>query len=170
MKPSEIKTLFDYNFWAFERVWECIAQLSDEQFIQEIDYSTGSIRNIIVHMMTANRIWMNRLKGTEMPPRLIVEDFDSLAKTRAKWDELQHEFLDDLDSLSALQLEETFHWEILGHGWKSDNPRWEILLHLAIHATDHRSQILAILHHHFRANTVEQDMIIYLAERNLESF
>ena len=104
MKPSEIKTLFDYNFWAFERVWECIAQLSDEQFIQEIDYSTGSIRNIIVHMMTASRIWMNRLKGTEMPPRLIVEDFDSLAKTRAKWDELQHEFLNDLDSFIGKSL------------------------------------------------------------------
>ena len=166
MKLDEIKTLFDYNFWAFDRVWECISELSDEEFIEEIDYSTGSLRNIVVHMMTANRIWMSRLKGTEMPPRLTVEDFDSLSKTRTKWDELQQEFFDDLDSLTSLQVEETMHWEIHGRGWKSDNPRWEILLSLANHATDHRAQILAILHHHFHVKTVEQDMIIYLAERN----
>lgn len=39
MKPLEIKTIFDYNFWAFELVWECICQISDEKFVEEIDYS-----------------------------------------------------------------------------------------------------------------------------------
>jgi uncharacterized damage-inducible protein DinB len=55
MKPNEIITIFDYNFWAFDRVWECIYQISDEQFVEEIDYSTGSIRNMIVHIMAGNR-------------------------------------------------------------------------------------------------------------------
>jgi hypothetical protein len=48
MKPNEIKTIFDYNFWAFERVWGCISQISDEQFIEEFDYSTGSIRIVLI--------------------------------------------------------------------------------------------------------------------------
>ena len=49
MKLSEIKSIFDYNFWAFDRVWQCISQISDVQFVEEIDYSTGSIRNIKVN-------------------------------------------------------------------------------------------------------------------------
>jgi uncharacterized damage-inducible protein DinB len=165
MEPNEIKTIFDYNFWAFERVWECISQISDEQFLEEIDYSTGSVRNIVVHIMSANRNWISRLQGIEMPPRLVFEDFDSLSNAKAKWDELQKELLNYLVSLNQEQLDETINWELPARGLKLSNLRWEILLHVANHATDHRAQILAILHHHFHVQTVEQDMIIYLAER-----
>jgi uncharacterized damage-inducible protein DinB len=165
MNINEIKTIFDYNFWAFERVWECILPISEEQFIQEIDYSTGSIRNLVVHMMSANQNWMNRLRGTKMPLRLVFEDYDDYSKTKAKWDELRKEFLEYLNSLDQEQLDETVHWELPARGLKFSNLRWEILLHLANHGTDHRAQILAILHHHFHVKTVEQDMIIYLGEQ-----
>jgi uncharacterized damage-inducible protein DinB len=168
MEPSEIRRVFDYNFWAFERVWECISQMSDEQFLEEIDYSTGSIRNLVVHMMSANRNWSSRLQGIEIPARLAFEDFETLFATKAKWDELRKEFLDYLISLSQEQLEESVNWELPARGLKLSNLRWEILLHVANHATDHRAQILAILHHHFHVKTVEQDMIIYLAELKQE--
>ena len=168
MKSNEIITLFDYNFWAFERVWECISQISDEQFVEEIDYSTGSIRNIVVHMMGANRNWISRLQGIEMPPRLVFEDFDSPSTTKTKWDESRKELRDYLDSLTQEQIDEIVNWELPARGLKLSNLRWEILLHVANHATDHRAQILAILHHHFHVKTVEQDMIIYLAERKQE--
>ena len=164
MKTSEIKTIFDYNFWAFERVWESICQLSNEQFVERIDYSTGSIRNMVAHIMSANRNWMSRLLSQSMP-RLVYEDLVSLSQTKAKWDELRREFMDDLDSLTEEQLGEVVDWELPARGLKSENPRWEILLHLANHATDHRAQILAMLHHHFHVQTEEQDMIFYLAER-----
>jgi len=166
MNSNEIITIFDYNFWAFDRVWECISQISDEQFLEEIDYSTGSIRNIVFHIMSGNRIWMSILRGTEFPPRLVIEDFDTYSKTKSKWDELKLEFLNNLNSLNPEQLDGMIDWELLSHGLKSTNSRREILLHLANHGTDHRAQILAILHHHFHIKTVEQDMIIYLAERN----
>src|SRR6266508_3228974 len=149
MKPNEIKTLFDYNFWAFNRVWECISRLSDEQFLEEIDYSTGSIRNIVVHIMSANRNWVSRLQGIEIPPRLAFEDFDVLSTTKAKWDELRSEFLNYLVSLNQDQLEGTVNWELPARGLKLSNLGWEILLHVANHATDHRAQILSILHYHF---------------------
>lgn len=165
MKPNEIKQVFYYNYWAFERVWDCISQLSDEQFVEEIDYSTGSIRNLVVHLMGSSRNWMGRLQDTEMPPRLVFEDFDSISATKAKWDELQKEFLEHLNTLDQEQLDGKVEWELLSQGMKSTNSRWEILLHLANHGTDHRAQILALLHHHFHVKTVEQDMIYYLAEQ-----
>jgi uncharacterized damage-inducible protein DinB len=165
MKPKEIKLIFDYNSWAFERVWECISQLSDNQFVERMDYSTGSIRNIVVHMMSASRNWISRLKGTEMPPRLIFEDFDTLSNTKAKWEELQRECLEYVNSLNEEQLEETIPWELPARGLKLSNLRWEILLHVANHGTDHRAQILAILHHHFHVKTIEQDLIIFMGEQ-----
>ena len=166
MNPNEIKQIFDYNYWAFERAWDCISQLSDEQFVEEIDYSTGSIRNIVLHLMGSSRNWISRLQDTEMPPRLVFEDFESLSKAKAKWDELRKELLDYLNSLTQEQLDEPVNWELPFQRLKSTNSRGEILLHLANHGTDHRAQILALLHHHFHVKTVEQDMIYFLAEQN----
>ena len=165
MKKNEIIKVFDYNFWASERVWERISQISNEQFVEEIDYSTGSIRNIVVHIMGGNRTWMSVLRGTEFPPRLDPEDFDTTSKTKTKWDELKIEFLDRLNSFNQKQLDGTINWELPAQGLKAINRRWEILLHLANHGTDHRAQILAILHQHFHVRTIEQDMIVYLGER-----
>lgn len=101
-----------------------------------------------------------------MPPRLVYEDFISLSQTRAKCDELRKEFMDYLDSLTQEQLEKSVNWELPARGLKFSNLRWEILLHAANHATDHRAQILAILHYHFHVETVEQDMIFYIARQN----
>ncbi len=168
MNQNEIQTVFEYNAWAFERIWECVSQLSDKQFVEEIDYSTGSLRNIIVHIMSANSRWASRLQNQDTLPHLAFEDFDTLAKTKAKWSELKKELSDYINSLDEEQLNARIHWEIPTRGWELDNPRWEILLHVANHATDHRAQILAILHHHFHVKTVEQDMILFLADRKQE--
>jgi len=46
----------------------------------------------------------------------------------------------------------------------AENTRWEILLHVASHATDHRAQILAMLNQRFGVQTMEQDLLFYLLE------
>jgi len=165
MDPDVILELFSYNYWAFERVWACIAQLTDDQFTQELDYSRGSIRNQVVHLMSATQRWIYRLRRLEPPPRLVNEDFTSLSQTKAKWDELQEELMSYLHTLTREQLGETIHWELTERGYSEESHRWEILLHAANHGTDHRAQILAILNQHFGIETVEQDLIIYLGER-----
>ena len=38
MKPNEIRTVFKYGDWAFEKVWDCVMQLTDEQFVGDLDY------------------------------------------------------------------------------------------------------------------------------------
>ncbi len=165
MDPEAIQELFSYNYWAFDRVWACIAQLTDEQFTQDVDYSRGSIRNQVVHLMSATQRWVYRLQQLEPPPRMVNEDFTTLAQTKAKWDELQDEAMKAFTSFTKAQLEEVVHWDLPQRNYVADNKRWEILLHTANHGTDHRAQILAILNQHFGIETVEQDMIIYLKER-----
>jgi uncharacterized damage-inducible protein DinB len=167
MKSTEIQTLFKYDIWAFERVWECITQLSDEQFVEQIDYSTGSIRNIVVHMMSGTSRWISRLQGKDIPLHFAFEDFDTRSKTKARWDELQTAWFNYVKSLSEEQLAETIPWELPARGLKLSNERWEILLHLINHGTDHRAQILAILHHHFHVQTAEQDMILFVGAKKL---
>jgi uncharacterized damage-inducible protein DinB len=162
MRPNEIKTIFDYSYSAFELVWNCVMQLSDEQFCKPIEYSSGSIRHHTVHLMSATSRWMLRLQGAPLPAHLVYEDYMTRATTKAKWDELRAETLDYINSLTQDQLDETVHWELPNRGIVADTTRWKILLHVANHAMDHRTQMLAMLNTKFGIETFEQDMIFYL--------
>jgi uncharacterized damage-inducible protein DinB len=164
MRPHEISTLFDYGYWAFEKVWDCIMQLSDEQFVQEIGYSKGSIRHQVVHMMSATQRWIIRLKQEPMQPHLAFEDYDTRAAVKSKWDELRADAMAYINSLSEADLDAIIPWELPARNLAAENARWEILLHAANHATDHRAQILAMLNQHFSIETPEQDMLFYLLE------
>ncbi len=164
MRPNEIQTIYEYGYWAFEKVWECVMQLTDEQFVQELDYSRGSIRHQVVHMMSATQRWIVRLKDEPMQAHLANEDFNSRADAKAKWDELRAEAMVYINSLSKADLDTVVHWELPHRDLSAENPCWEILLHVANHATDHRAQVLAMLNQHFGIETPEQDMLFYLLE------
>src|SRR5512144_2121179 len=114
MEPVEIQTLFSYNYWAFDRVWECIARLTDEQFTQE------------VQLMSATTRWIQRLQKGPVTDRMAFEEFPTLAFTRAKWDELQESTMAYLSTLTREQLDETIHWELKDRGYVADNRAWEV--------------------------------------------
>jgi len=164
MRPNEITTLFEYGYWAFDRVWDSIQSLTDAQFAQELDYSRGSIRNQAVHMMSATQRWIIRINGGEMTARLANDDFPTKALTKAKWDELRVEAMKYLSTLSEADLDANIKWQLPERKMSAETRCWEILLHVANHATDHRAQILAMLNQHFHIETPEQDMIFFLRE------
>ncbi len=164
MNPEMFKVLFSYNYWAFDRVWGCIQQLSVEQFVQPVDYSRGSIRNQVVHLMNATQRRISQLQHLEIPPALVNEDFTSLSRTRTEWDRIRDQTLNYVATVTSEELDEVIHWEIKDRGIAANSCCWEMLLHIANHGTDHRAQILAVLNQDFHIQTVEQDMILYLAE------
>jgi uncharacterized damage-inducible protein DinB len=164
MNPEAIRQLFEYHYWASQQVWDCIMALTDEQFTQPLDYSVGSIRNHIVHVMSATQRWIKRLQLVEVPAHLVYEEFSTRAEAKAMWEVLKAATLDYIYSLDQAQLDEIILWELPARGKSSHNHRWEILLHVANHGTDHRSQILAMLKQQFAVATVEQDMVFYLAQ------
>lgn len=164
MNPDSIRRLYGYSYWASERVWACIMQLTDAQFTEDTGYSSGSIRNHVVHMMSAEQRWMQRLQGEEITPLLAFDDYPTREAAKARWDTVKAEILDYIHSLDQKQLDEPIHWEVQSRNMSYTHHRWELLLHVANHATDHRAQILALLNQHFNIQTVEQDMLFYLIE------
>ncbi len=166
MTPEAIQELYRYSYWASERVWGCIMLLTDDQFTQDIAYSIGSIRNQVVHMIGAEYRWMFRIMGSsDTPEQITYDDYPTRAATKTKWEYLKAHNLAYIDSLTQAQLNEPVMYRLAHRGIDAQEIRWKLLLHVANHATDHRAQILAMLHHHFNALTVEQDMLFYLLEK-----
>jgi uncharacterized damage-inducible protein DinB len=169
MGPDEFQDLFEYTYWAFDLVWDCITQLSDEQFTSDLAFSSGSIRDQVLHLIGGQQRWVDRMRGEAPSAYPETEMFATKESVRNIWDQAKQEFMGYVLSLDFDQLEEQVQYEIASRGVRTSTPRREILMHLANHATDHRAQILTILNLQFGIETPEQDMILYLWGRNVEN-
>ena len=154
-----IQTLIEYNYALYNRVWESIMQLSDEQFVQEVAYGVGSIRNQMVHVAMVDTRWRRGLQG-DPTARSYTPDpanYPTRMAVHTLWAESSQAVLSFVASLDETALENPAP--------NLNEPAWQILAHLVNHGTDHRAQILRLLHE-LGAPTFPQDFIIYLWQRD----
>ncbi len=153
-----IRTQIDYNYGLYRRVWDSISTLTDEQFVLDVDYSHGSIRNQMMHVTVVDKRWLLGLQ--EHPDArgfgLSPSDYPTRESVRALWDGVSKEVIDYVVSLDEAGLARTPQ----GMG----GPVWQVLVHMVNHGTDHRAQILRSLHD-FGAPTFDQDLVLYLWNR-----
>ena len=148
-----VRSYIEYHCSMTRRVWESIAQISEEQFLQEDAYSCGSIRNLIVHLVSTDRRWLAGLKNLPDAGHLNYADYPDRDSVRSMLEQVAKDLTDYVAALTEAELEQP----IAG----IPNPRWQILLHLVNHGTDHRATILQRLTE-FGAPTFDQDFILWL--------
>lgn len=159
MNTAYFKRLYDYNFWAHRRVWDCVMELTPDQFSQELDYSIGSIQTQVVHTMGVEYWWFHFLNEGILT-FLEVEDYPNRTLIRNKWDEVEQYVRDYIHNLTPAELER----EVKPEFWyEEERPIkvWEALLQVSNHGTDHRAQTLAGLHQ-LGVPTVGQDYLDYV--------
>jgi uncharacterized damage-inducible protein DinB len=122
-----------------------------------------------VHVISGCERWFERIQGRPAPDYLTNDAFPTKKITRERWDVFYSETRHWLETLSEDDLARSFHWALPHRSMEANSTVGEILLHLFNHATDHRAQILAGLHYAFKARTVEQDLLFFLAEEQKRS-
>ncbi len=158
MNASAFRHFYDYHFTENRKIWDTyITSLSQEQFTQHVDYSVGSVRNQIVHLMSADDYWFSGLRGLEMPEMLNPAHFDDREIIRAHWDNVEQNMRDYLANLRDEMLFE----KPFAEGEDKDLILWQVLLHVVNHGTDHRAQLLRLLND-LGAKTGPQDYIFYV--------
>lgn len=156
MHADAFRHIYSYHMLINHRIWdECIMTLSDAQFTQELDYSLGSVRNQVVHMMSVDERWFAGLRGVELPDFLNPEHYTDRMKVRAEWDRVEADMRTWLDALDDVTLATEFD-----AGLKV----WQVLFHVVNHGTDHRAQLLAGLHR-LGAATFAQDYAYFALGR-----
>jgi uncharacterized damage-inducible protein DinB len=160
MNANAFRHFYDYHFAENRKIWESyISQLSDEQFTQPVDYSHGSLRDQIIHLMNVDDAWFSGLRGVEIPQSLNPADSDDRERIRAHWDKVEQQMRAYLEKLQDdMLLEKPF-----ADGEDEDLILWQVLLHVANHGTDHRAQILRLLND-LGVKTKYQDYVFYAYE------
>lgn len=161
MNLELIQQLYDYNYAMHRRLWESIVQLTDAQFVEDIPYSIGSVRNHMVHLNSVDERWLARVKQTELPPRTYAEDFKTIAEVHAKYTSVEADILAIIAQLTPADLIRELEYTVRRHTTPRRNTVAQILVHVVNHGTDHRAQVLPILKR-MGVPTFEQDYMLYL--------
>jgi len=141
MNPTDtLTTIFSHHLWANLSLFERCADLTDEQLDATVVGTYGTIRDTLQHIVGAEQNYfsriltgerINRPEGT--PPPTMSE---MLASLRTTGEGL-------IEWAGKVRPEETVRvdWE----GTPRDIPKTVILIQVINHATEHRSQVMAIL-------------------------
>ncbi len=156
MELELIKTFIDYHLDMTRRVWDSINQISDEQFLADDAYSRGSIRNLMVHLASTDRRWLAGLKNLEDVGHLKFEDFTTRGEARQIFEQVAKDLSEYSSSLTQDELDQNPN--------DLPNSRWQVILHIINHGTDHRSTVLQKLTE-LGAPTFDQDFIMWLWSR-----
>ena len=158
MTVDRFKKMFTYNYWANDKVWERILALSEEQFNQPCDYSIGSICDQLNHQMMAEELWLTRIRGDGQA--FNPSNFNNRDQIKVQWESVKQAWFDYLNTLSDDDLEAEITFVSVTYGTTFHNPRWEGIIQILNHSTDHRAQILSLIHQ-VGGETSAQDFIFY---------
>jgi len=90
MNADAFRHFYNYHFAENRKVWEHVAALTFEQFTQKADYSRGSIREQVVHLLDVEDVWFSELQNIQpsdpLPETTEVDDRDAI---RALWDTVE---------------------------------------------------------------------------------
>jgi uncharacterized damage-inducible protein DinB len=161
MNADAFRHFYNYHFAENRKIWDrYVTPLSVEEFTQHVDYSHGSVRDQIVHLISADEVWFSELRGVEPSepfPPATVNDWKTI---RAHWDRVEQSMR---DYLAELRDDMLFDKPIDEPEEDKDLILWQVLLHVVNHGTDHRAQLLRLLND-LGVKTAYQDYIFYVYE------
>jgi uncharacterized damage-inducible protein DinB len=160
-----VRVLYDYDAWATERVLEAAGRLTTEQLLASAGAPHGSIRDTLIHPISTLRNWLKWWSGAlpaDQAQRLHLAptDFPDLAAVRAIYAEVQAELRAFLARLDEADVERVLS-QSMPDGTVFRMRLWQLMLHVANHNTQHRSEA-AMLLTAAGASPGDLDLIFYL--------
>ncbi len=164
MNNSDLLTLYNYSYWANQRVLSAAGLVTAEQFIAPAGLSHGSLRGALVHIYAAEVVWRMRCQEGVSPRALPAEaDYPTLESLRAAWLAEEGRMRLYLASLSDEDLQQPVRYTTT-KGVPYENVLWQLLAHVVNHGTQFRAEAgiaLTACGH----SPGDLDLLLYLRER-----
>lgn len=136
--------LADYNAWANRLVYAAAAELSEEELHHDTGAFFGSIFATLSHLITADRIWLNRFTGEGPKPKALDErPYDNFADLHAARLEDDQRIIRYVRGLTPERIEANFAYTPVSSSDVVEQKLWPALTHVFNHQTHHRGQVHA---------------------------
>jgi uncharacterized damage-inducible protein DinB len=165
MDLQELRTLVDYHYWARDRLLDAVDGLSPDQLNEDLGNSFPSIRDTLVHLYGADRIWCDRWDGE--PPRGMPDPagFPDVLSLRRAWADQEGKIRAVLERLGERGVDQPIEYKTMT-GQAQAQPFWQMLQHLVNHGSYHRGQITTMLRQLEQSPPASMDLIAFYRERN----
>ena len=125
-----------YHYWATDKLLTACGALSEDDLHKDRDGSFGTLFATLVHMYSAEDIWLARWQNREDPGFSPAEDFTDIKHIRREWYGQRQRieaFLDTADTDASMNVK--------GYAFTL----WQMLLHVIDHSSFHRGQVVHML-------------------------
>lgn len=134
--------LFDHNLACREPLLQTLEQVHTEEFLKDLGVGKGSIRNILVHLMNAEKYWISVLDSSNFES-IIPESLDSVQSIRGVWSKIHEE---TKEFMSRLKEDQMHH--VRSVTWVDQTVSFTVakaLIHVANHETHHRGLLAGLI-------------------------
>lgn len=159
METDRIRSLYEYNRWANDRIFDAVSKLTSEQYTKDMQSSLRSVRDTFVHLISVEWIYLQRVKGTSPDSLWSALDFGTVLILREVWVKLVAEQMVYIVSLTEEQLKTSVTYINLA-GEPYSYSLWQILQHVINHSGYHRGQITTMLRQ-LGVQPVPTDLLLY---------
>jgi uncharacterized damage-inducible protein DinB len=145
MDKRDLRTLYDYNYWANARVLQGAAAVTPEQFVAPGPVSHGSLRGALVHALGVEWLWRLRCQEGVSPSALpAAEEFPTAAGLAARWQAEEAAMRAFLDGLTDADVARPVTYRTT-RGEPHTDPLWALLVHVVNHGTQFRAEAALLL-------------------------
>jgi uncharacterized damage-inducible protein DinB len=140
MTPDYFRTLFDYNYWARDRMLVAMGDLSGAEYARANGFTYGSIRGILTHCLDTEYAWRCRFEGEARQAHISEAEVLTPALLGARWREEEAMMRAYLARLSDAELAGDLVWRAADGSEQRLPNLWLSLAHVVNHSTQHRSE------------------------------
>ena len=143
MRKADLLTLFDYMYWATQRILDAAEQLSVEEFVASSSVTTRDLRATLVHELDVEWSWRLNLQGrlSDDEADLSPDDYPDVAAIREHWSRDEADMRAWLEELS----DELLAADVVSGLTDSRRPLWQYLVHIVTHAAQQQADAATLL-------------------------
>jgi uncharacterized damage-inducible protein DinB len=136
--------LADFNIWANDIFCSSLDKISNEQWNEKIISSFNSIQETVLHIISAETAWLERLQKNEKVAWLQYEFKGSKDEHIALWKKSSEQLKEFIVSFDESKMNDMFSFKRF-NGEENTMKYYEVFAHAFNHATYHRGQVVTML-------------------------
>ena len=134
--------LINHNFVCRNPLFQSLERIDPEEFLKPTGAGKGSIRNILVHIINAEKFWIAFLKETKTEMSK-PEDFQDIGSIRDEWSRVS---VDTEEFIKTLTEDRLHHVKSVKSGNQTVSfTVAKALLHVITHETHHRGFLIGLI-------------------------
>lgn len=143
MRKADLLTLFDYMYWATQRILDAAEQLSVDEFEASSSVTTRDLRVTLVHELDVEWSWRLNLQGrlSDDEADLSPDDYPDVAAIREHWSRDEADMRAWLEELS----DELLATDVVSGLTANRRPLWQYLVHIVTHAAQQQADAATLL-------------------------